>query len=76
MYQVMPPLSDAEFQELKADIAARGVMVPVEYDEAGNILDGHHRERACNELGIADWPRIVRHGLDERFLDFHWPTRR
>jgi ParB-like chromosome segregation protein Spo0J len=71
MYQVMPPLSDAEFQELKADIAARGVMVPVEYDEDGNILDGHHREQACKELGIADWPRIVRHGLDDAGKRLH-----
>jgi N6-adenosine-specific RNA methylase IME4 len=70
-YQVMPPLSDAEYQELKADIAARGVMVPLEYDEAGNVLDGHHRERACKDLGITDWPRIVRHGLDEAGKRLH-----
>jgi hypothetical protein len=71
VYQVMPPLSDAEFQELKADIAARGVMVPLEYDEDGNTLDGHHRERACKELGIAEWPRIVRYGLDEAGKRLH-----
>jgi hypothetical protein len=47
MFQVMPPLSPDEFSELKSDIQARGVMVPIEYDETGNILDGHHRVKAC-----------------------------
>jgi len=64
-YQVMPPLSADEFDALKADIAARGVQVPVEYDEFNNILDGHHRVQACYELGITHWPRLVRHGLSE-----------
>ena len=64
-YQVMPPLADHEFEALKADISARGVQVPVEYDEAGNILDGHHRVQACIELGLLNWPRLVRHGMSE-----------
>lgn len=64
-YQVMPALSAAEFAELKASIAERGVLVPVEYDEAGAILDGYHRVQACQELGIKDWPSIVRVGMDE-----------
>jgi N6-adenosine-specific RNA methylase IME4/ParB-like chromosome segregation protein Spo0J len=64
-YQVMPALSPDEFAALKADIAARGVQVPVEYDEMGNILDGHHRVQACFELGVTHWPRLVRHGLSE-----------
>jgi len=63
--QLLPQLTEEEFEALKADIAERGVQVPVEYDEDGNILDGHHRVRACQELGIKDWPRIVRVGLSE-----------
>src|SRR5918995_1112338 len=59
-WQVMPPLSADEYQALKADIALRGVMVPVEYDQDGVIIDGHHRVRACQELGLTDWPRIAR----------------
>lgn len=47
---LLPCLSEGEFEALKADIAARGVQVPVEYDEHGNILDGHHRVCACQEL--------------------------
>lgn len=64
-YQVMPDLVPDDYASLKADIAARGVQVSVEYDEAGNILDGHHRVRACTELGITTWPRLVRIGLSE-----------
>lgn len=64
-YQIMPDLSAEEFAELKTDIAARGVLVPVEYDENGVILDGHHRIKACHELGITTWPRLIRTGLTE-----------
>jgi N6-adenosine-specific RNA methylase IME4 len=64
-YQLLPPLSDAEYMALRDDIAARGVLVPIELDEHGNVLDGHHRLRACRELGITDYPRIVRGGMSE-----------
>lgn len=64
-YQVMPELSADDFETLKADIAKRGVLVPVEYDEHGNILDGHHRVRVCEKLGITEWPRFIRKGLSE-----------
>ena len=64
-WQVLPELTAEEYAALKADIAERGVQVPVEYDEQGAILDGHHRVRACQELGISDWPRVVRKGLTE-----------
>jgi N6-adenosine-specific RNA methylase IME4 len=59
-YQFLPPLSDNEYEALKADIAERGIMVPVEYDQDGNVLDGHHRLRICDELGISKWPRLTR----------------
>jgi ParB-like chromosome segregation protein Spo0J len=64
-YQVIPVLSDEEYAELKTDIASRGVMVPVEYDEEGNILDGHARVQICQELTIKEWPRVIRAGLTE-----------
>lgn len=40
----------------------------------GNILDGHHREQACHELGITHWPRLVRHNMSEEEKRRH--TRR
>jgi N6-adenosine-specific RNA methylase IME4 len=62
---MMPPLASDDRAALKADIALRGVQVPVEYDEHGSVLDGHHRIELCGELGITNWPRIVRCGLSE-----------
>lgn len=64
-YQVMPPLTADEYAELKEDIRRRGVMVPIEFDEAGNVLDGHHRLQICAELGITDFPKVIRAGLTE-----------
>ena len=64
-FQVLPPLSAEDYAALKADIAARGVLVPVEYDEEGNILDGHHRVQICGELGITTWPKLIRKGLTD-----------
>ena len=64
-YQVMPELTADEYAELKADIAQRGVMIPIEYDEQGNVLDGYHRLKICDELGIKDYPRVIRSGMTE-----------
>lgn len=64
-YQVMPPLTADEYNELKTDIANRGVMVPIEYDEHGNVLDGHHRVQICAELGIRDFPKVIRTGMTD-----------
>jgi hypothetical protein len=63
-YQLLPPLSPDEYAALKADIAEHGVMVAVEVDEDGNLLDGHHRAAIAAELGI-DYPTVVRAGLTE-----------
>ena len=64
-YQLLRSLTTGEYDQLKESIRAHGVKVPVEYDETGKILDGHHRVKICQELGIADWPRIVRFGMSE-----------
>jgi hypothetical protein len=69
-YQLLPPLSDEEYAALKADIAARGVLVPIEFDADGNVLDGHHRLAVWAELRAAGvdvppYPTIVRGDLSE-----------
>lgn len=64
-YQVMPDMPPAQFEALKADILERGILTPIDVDEDGRILDGHHRYRACIELGIKDFPTILRPGLAE-----------
>ncbi len=69
-YQLLPPLSDEAYAALRESIAEHGVLVPVEVDEEGNVLDGHHRRRAWEELRaegvrLPDYPRVVRAGLTE-----------
>jgi hypothetical protein len=55
---ILPPLSAEEFDALKASIGKRGVLNSVLVDEAGNVLDGHHRLKI-----EPDAPRKVIRGL-------------
>jgi protein gp37 len=46
-----PPMTDAEFAELRADIAANGLRMPITlYEDA--VLDGWHRYTACMQIGV------------------------
>ena len=58
-YQLFPSLRKEEYDALSKDIEKRGVMVPVEVDEDGNILDGHHRVEIAERLGLK-YKTIVR----------------
>lgn len=51
-FQLFPDLRPDEYEALKADIAKRGILVPVEVDQNGEVLDGHHRLKIARELGI------------------------
>jgi hypothetical protein len=65
-YQALPDLTPEEFAALKADIAKRGVLTPIDVDENGFIIDGHHRWRGHCESGRNEPPPvIVRAGLTE-----------
>ncbi len=70
-YQLMPALSDAQYEALKADIQERGVQVAIEFDEVGNVLDGHHRLQACRELGIAEYPSVIKRFDNEEAKRLH-----
>ena len=50
--KLLPKMSEEEFTELKASIQAEGQHYPIIANENLEVLDGHHRLRACNELGI------------------------
>ncbi len=50
--KVLPKMSDEEFAELKASIQKEGQHYPIVANEDLEILDGHHRFKACEELGI------------------------
>ncbi|HEY7309552.1 MAG TPA: MT-A70 family methyltransferase [Gemmataceae bacterium] len=58
-YQLLDPLRPEEYAALEADIRQRGVLIPVERDENGDLLDGHHRTEIAERLGIP-CPEIVR----------------
>lgn len=63
-YQLLPDLLPEDYEALKASIAEHGVQVPAVVDQDGNTIDGFHRQRACQELGI-DCPKEVRHFASE-----------
>jgi ParB-like chromosome segregation protein Spo0J len=66
-YQLLPRMVAAEFEALKADIAERGVVVPIDVDEDGEIIDGHHRYEAWLALKKNEPPpTIVRAGLSDQ----------
>lgn len=63
-YQLLPRLTDEEYAALKADVAENGIRVPIDVDELGAVLDGHHRSWIAADLGI-DCPRRVLPGLTD-----------
>jgi hypothetical protein len=49
---IIPAMSDSEYQDLLADIKGpHGLLEPITLFE-GKVLDGRHRLRACEEAGI------------------------
>lgn len=55
-YQLAPALSSADRERLRESIAEHGVLIPITVDQAGNVIDGHHRRDVAAELGV-DCPR-------------------
>jgi len=64
-YQVVPDLDAEEYEALKADIKENGIIVPITIDGGGHIIDGHHRYKAAQELGISDPPTDLKTDLDD-----------
>ncbi|MDQ3455544.1 MAG: ParB N-terminal domain-containing protein, partial [Actinomycetota bacterium] len=59
-FQLMPPLSAAEYAERRADIEAHGVQVPIIVDEHGRVIDGHHRQQIAQALGLpCPWTTVT-----------------
>lgn len=59
-YQLFPALDSATEAALRASIRRFGVLVPVVRDQDGNLLDGHHRARIADDLGIKYRVDVVR----------------
>lgn len=51
-YQLFPTLDPATEEALRASIKRWGVIVPIVVDQHGQIIDGHHRRRIADELGV------------------------
>jgi ParB-like chromosome segregation protein Spo0J len=49
-YQIMPAMTPEERAQLKQDIREKGIIVPLEFDDEGHIIDGHHRFELFAEL--------------------------
>lgn len=56
---LMPPLLDADYEALKADIKVRGIQTPLIITKKGFALCGQHRLRVAQELGIVEVPVII-----------------
>lgn len=69
-YQFLPALTAEEYAALREDIAANGIRVPVDVDEDGQTLDGHHRQAIAAELGV-DCPTRIVAGLTEEEKRHH-----
>lgn len=73
---MMPPLSESEYQALRESISENGLYHPVIVNEDGIVLDGHHRLKACKELGIEPEYKIRKFGDQDRFIVESNLTRR
>jgi site-specific DNA-methyltransferase (adenine-specific) len=56
---LLPEMTEAEYEALKASISRWGVMVPVLRAADGCVIDGRKRLRACRELGVKNCPTTV-----------------
>ena len=63
-YQPFHDLPASQYEALKADIAERGVLIPIVVDENDTTIDGHQRRRAAAEAGV-ECPRQVVDGLND-----------
>jgi len=49
----MPPVTASEYERLKRSIKEEGrLLLPIVLNQDNVVLDGHHRFKACQELGI------------------------
>ena len=61
---IFPLINGADFDALRADIAANGLLEAIWLHPDGRIIDGRNRYRACCDLGIEPDVRIYCGSLD------------
>jgi ParB-like chromosome segregation protein Spo0J len=62
---LVPKLTEQEYDRLKQSIQEKGQLVPIIVNKAGVIIDGHHRNKICQELGIPQPRFLVREFEDD-----------
>jgi ParB-like chromosome segregation protein Spo0J len=65
--KLLPRMSEEEFEQLKESIRTEGQHYPIIVNEDLEVLDGHHRYRACMELGIE--PDFEVKQFDDKLLE-------
>jgi site-specific DNA-methyltransferase (adenine-specific) len=65
-FQLFPALDFATEAALRSSIEKFGVLVPVVRDQNGNTLDGHHRARIADEIGVKYRVDVVNVESDEQ----------
>jgi ParB-like chromosome segregation protein Spo0J len=65
--KLLPQMSPEEFAQLKLSIQEEGQHYPIVANEDLEVLDGHHRFRACVELGIE--PDFEVRKFDDKLLE-------
>jgi len=72
---VMPDMSEEEFAALKQSIDEDGLKHPIEITPDGEIVDGHHRYKACRELGIEPETTVVEDATVEQAIRANFTRR-
>jgi ParB-like chromosome segregation protein Spo0J len=65
--RLLPRMSDEEFEQLKSSIKVEGQHYAIIVNEDLEVLDGHHRFRACTELGLE--PDFEVRKFDDKLLE-------
>ena len=50
--ELVPEVSNSDYEILKQSIKENGLLIPLVVNQNHTLLDGYHRLKACNELGI------------------------
>lgn len=68
--KLLPKLSKQDYEKLKESIRQNGLYEAITVNREGFILDGYHRFRACQELGVMPKVEVkdFANQLDEKFF--------
>ena len=58
--EILPPLGQDDYSRLKESIREQGIQESIKILPDGAIIDGFHRKKIAQELGIEDIPYEIR----------------